>query len=180
MTRKISLVLLFTLRPAIQRRLGKRPPGARPCRLPGTVFTYQGSRCVTRPAGEGAYDLQFALYDALAEGAQVGETLAMEDVPVSGGLFSVSLDFGAVFDGQALFLEVSVRPGSTDGAFTTLAPRQALTPAPYSLYAPQAGQAETAVTADGAAFASRRPKRPPTAPLGRSDGVPPVLPIASR
>ena len=157
MTRKLSLVLLFTLC-ALLFSAGWAAARWAPSRLlalPGTAFTYQGLLRDQGQPADGAYDLQFALYDALAEGAQVGETLAMDDVPVSGGLFSVSLDFGAVFDLRELFLEVSVRLGATDGAFTTLAPRQALTPAPYSLYAPQAGQAETAVTADSAAFASQ-------------------------
>jgi hypothetical protein len=48
----------------------------------------------------------------------------------------VQLDFGAVFDGTALYLEIGVRPAS-GGAYTTLAPRQALTATPYARYAAQ-------------------------------------------
>ena len=57
-------------------------------------------------------------------------------------MFTVSLDFGAgVFAGSARWLEVGVRPGGTSGAFTTLTPRQPLTPAPQSLYATTAATA---------------------------------------
>ena len=70
----------------------------------------------------------------------VGEPVTNSAVGVSNGLFSVSLDFGAVFDGTPLWLEIGVR---TNGAaeFNTMSPRQALTPAPYALFTPNAGSA---------------------------------------
>ncbi len=101
----------------------------------GTGFTYQGRLTDGGAAAEGPFDCQFKLYDDLNAGAQVGDTVTREDVPVSGGLFTVQLDFGAVFDGAALYLEIGVRPGSSSGAYTTLTPRQALTAAPYAAYA---------------------------------------------
>ena len=39
------------------------------------------------------------------------------------GLFTVLLDFGVIFDGTALFLEIGVRPGDSSGAYTVLTPR---------------------------------------------------------
>ena len=59
----------------------------------------------------------------------------MKDKAVSNGLFTVRLDFGAVSDGDARYLQIGVRPGSSTGAFTVLSPRQAITAAPNALYA---------------------------------------------
>jgi hypothetical protein len=99
----------------------------------GTAFTYQGRLTDGGNPANGAYDLQFKLYDALSAGAQVSGTLTLGDVAVSNGLFSVALDFGSVFTGTARYLEIGVRPGSSSGAYTTLSPRQQLRPAPYAL-----------------------------------------------
>ena len=58
------------------------------------------------------------------------------DVSVSNGLFTVSLDFGSgIFTGSNRWLAVSVRAGTNTGSFTALSPRQAITPAPYAQYA---------------------------------------------
>ncbi len=101
-----------------------------------TSFTYQGRLVSGGIPANGAYDFTFALYDAPNGGAQVGGTVTRNGVTVTDGLFTVQLDFGAVFDGTALYLEIGVRPGS-GGAYITLAPRQALTAAPYARYAAQ-------------------------------------------
>ncbi len=101
----------------------------------GTGFTYQGRLTEDGALANGTYDFEFKLYDDPTGGAQVGSTVTREDVSVSGGLFTVQLDFGNVFDGTALYLEIGVRPGNETGAYTTLAPRQALTAAPYAAYA---------------------------------------------
>ena len=87
----------------------------------------------------GAFDFQFILYDAASGGGQVGTTVALEDVAVSNGSFTVALDFGAAaFDGQARWLQVGVRPGTSTGAYTILSPRHALTAVPDALYATKA------------------------------------------
>lgn len=110
-----------------------RPQGASDAL--GTAFTYQGRLLDGGSPADGTYDLQFALYDALSDGNQVGNMVPVEDVEVTDGYFTVELDFGDVFDGTALWLEVSVRPGDSSGAYTTLTPRQPLTAAPYARYA---------------------------------------------
>jgi hypothetical protein len=92
----------------------------------GTSFTYQGRLTDAGNPASGTYDLQFALFDAASGGAQVGTTLTRDDVVVSNGLFTVSLDFGTVFAGNKRWLELGVRPGASTGAFTTLAGRQEL------------------------------------------------------
>ena len=60
-----------------------------------TSFTYQGRLTDGGTAANGNYDLQFALFDSLSGGAQVGSTQTLNTVAVSIGVFTVSLDFGA-------------------------------------------------------------------------------------
>lgn len=101
----------------------------------GTAFTYQGRLTENGTPAAGAYDLELKLYDAPAGGAQVGGTLLRDDVGVTDGLFTVSLDFGAAaFTGSARWLEIGVRPGASGGAFTTLPARQELTATPNALF----------------------------------------------
>ncbi len=103
-----------------------------------TGFTYQGQLSDGGSPASGAYDFEFALYDALTGGIQVGSTVTLNDVAVSDGLFTVELDFGSVFDGTALWLQIGVRPGNSSGAYTPLDPRQTLTATPYATYASRA------------------------------------------
>jgi hypothetical protein len=100
----------------------------------GTAFTYQGRLTDGGSPANGEYDLRFTLYDAATAGSQVGSMVPKENTTVTDGLFTVELDFGSgIFTGEARYLEIGVRPGASGGAFTTLSPRQALTPAPYAL-----------------------------------------------
>ena len=101
----------------------------------GTAFTYQGQLKDGGLPAEGNYDLRFRLYDDPNAGAQVGSDTYADDWLVSGGLFNVELDFGAVFAGDALWLEVAVRPWDSVDPHTVLSPRQPLTASPYALYA---------------------------------------------
>ena len=98
------------------------------------AFTYQGYLKDGGQPAEGSYDFTFNLYDAALAGTLLGSTETLS-VTVTGGYFTVALDFGsALFDGTALWLEIAVRPaGGSD--YTILAPRQALTPTPYANYA---------------------------------------------
>ena len=111
---------------------------ALPAATLGTEFTYQGRLTVGTNAANGRYDLKFSLHDALTNGSQVGSSVTNAATVVTNGHFAVALDFGAMFDGNARWLETAVR---TNGAvaFTTLAPRQPLTATPYATYAPGAG-----------------------------------------
>jgi len=100
----------------------------------GTGFTYQGYLQEAGQPVQGVYDFEFKLYDAFELGGLIG-TNSINDVPISRGLFSVELDFGASLDGTALWLEIAVRPGISSSAFTILGPRQVLNPTPYAVYA---------------------------------------------
>ena len=101
----------------------------------GTGFTYQGQLKTSEGPYDGTCDFEFALYDAESSGTQIG-SLTKTSVPVSGGYFTVLLDFGmGNFTGEARWLAISVRCPSGEGTYTLLEPRQPLTAAPYSLYA---------------------------------------------
>lgn len=106
----------------------------------GTGITYQGRLRDNAQAASGVYDFTFTLFDAASGGNMVGNVQTVDDLNVSGGLFTTPLDFGPVFDGKALWLEIAVRPGNSSGAFTTLDPRQAMTATPYALYALSSAQ----------------------------------------
>jgi alpha-tubulin suppressor-like RCC1 family protein len=114
-----------------------------------TAFTYQGRLNDGTGPANGSYDLTFALFDAAGGGNQVGGGLTNAATAVSGGLFTVNLDFGNQFPGADRWLEITVRTNS-GGAFATLAPRQKLTAAPYATRAASAGTAATALTAGSA------------------------------
>src|SRR5512140_3482649 len=100
----------------------------------GTAFTYQGRLASATNAISGLCNMSFSLYDAETNGTQVGSTLVKWAVPVTNGLFAVSLDFSNVFAGNATWLSTSVMPPGTSD-WTMLSPRQPLTPAPYAISA---------------------------------------------
>jgi len=123
--------------------LGSASPASTQAAPTGTAFTYQGRLQDGTNAATGSYDLRFAIYDAASGGNQVGLTLTNSAAGVTNGLFTAMLDFGSnLFTGQALWLESAARTNGT-GVFALLPPREPLTPAPYALYAPQAGNARS-------------------------------------
>src|SRR5882724_5537616 len=99
----------------------------------GTIFTYQGSLNDNgSPANGTNYGMVFYLYDAPSNGT-VFANLGIVSVSVSNGLFTVPLDFGTNFPGADRWLEITVQKNG--GGFTTLTPRQKLTPTPYAITA---------------------------------------------
>ncbi len=106
----------------------------------GTAFSYQGQVADGGRPADGRYDLRFGLYSLVGGGTPIGRIVTNENVSVSDGLFTTTVDFGrSVFDGTEYWLELGVRAGTNTGAFTTMTPRQLLTPTPYALHATQAG-----------------------------------------
>ncbi len=102
----------------------------------GADFTYQGRLNQSGMPLNGTADFQFRLFDAASGGAQVGTTQSANNVTITDGLFTASLNFGTgVFTGEARWLEIAVRSPAGSGTFTTLATRQSLAAAPYALYA---------------------------------------------
>jgi hypothetical protein len=106
----------------------------------GTAFTYQGRLNVSTNPANGSYDLRFTLFPVNSGGAPAAGPLTNSATGVSNGLFLVTLDFGGVFTGTNYWLEIGVRTNG-NGAFTTLSPRQAVTPTPYAIFAEGASAA---------------------------------------
>jgi hypothetical protein len=114
----------------------------------GTAFTYQGRlNDGANPAG-GSYDLRFTMYDSSGGPTVASGPLTNSATGVTNGLFTVTLDFGANFPGADRWLEIGVRTNGV-GAFSTLTPRQWLTPTPYAIYAGAAGSAGAAGAVTG-------------------------------
>ncbi len=118
---------------ALMSALSVSPLAAQPL---GSAFTYQGQlKQSGQPANE-LYDLQVCLFDSAVNPVALACAPDLDNVPVEGGLFAITLDFGpTAFTGQQRFLELRVRAGSSGGAYTTLTPRQLLRPAPEALRA---------------------------------------------
>lgn len=100
------------------------------------AFTYQGELEQADDPATGEFDFEFVLFDSDSGGLAIAGPVNVENVFVDGGLFATELDFGPnVFGMIDLWLEVSVREGDSTGDFTTLTPRQKLTPAPLAQHA---------------------------------------------
>lgn len=128
--RRLALALLLAL-------------SAGPVAAIGTALTYQGSLEDNGAPANGSYDFQFRVLSSA--GTQTSGILPLENVTVTGGVFTVALDFGTgVFNGNDRVLEIGVRPGTSTGAYTVLAPNTPLQPAPYAQLATQAQTASIA------------------------------------
>jgi len=99
-----------------------------------TAFTYQGALNDHGVPANGSYDLTFTLCTNSTGPGQIGSSVTNLSVPVSSGLFTVALDFGASFPGADRWLEIAVRTNGGSG-YVILTPRQKLTPAPYAITA---------------------------------------------
>ena len=101
----------------------------------GTAFTYQGRLNQDGAPANGLFDFRFALYDSTnLPGALLAGPVTNAAVTVSNGLFTTSLNFGNVFTGASNWLEIAVS-ASGSNSFSTLSPRQPLTPSPYAIFA---------------------------------------------
>lgn len=116
----------------------------------GTAFTYQGQLQNKGSVTSGIYNLQFSLYTAGTGGTAVAGPVTTNGVIITNGLFTVIMDFGAtVWNGNTNWLEIGVETNGA-GSFTTLTPRQQLTPAPYAIYAEGANALGLSGTIPGA------------------------------
>ncbi|UCG58671.1 MAG: hypothetical protein JSU70_03990 [Phycisphaerales bacterium] len=108
----------------------------------GSSFSYQGRLLDGDGISDGLHDFQFKLFDGPDPdmSTQVGLTIHRHDVDVVEGYVSAALYFGDepnIFNGQARWLEIAVRPGDSSDSddFVILRPRQELMPTPYALCA---------------------------------------------
>ena len=104
----------------------------------GTAFTYQGRLLESDAPAAGPVDLIFALHSHATADVQLGLSQTIADQELVDGYFTVQLDFGDVFDNTALWLDVQIRPGAEEGAYTPLEPRQALMAVPQAQFAQEA------------------------------------------
>lgn len=102
-----------------------------------SAFTYQGEIFKSGSPVTGTADLRFTLWDSAVGGAQIGVQVNRNNVSVSGGVFTTSLDFGAAafVEGQERYLQIELRSPAGAGAFTTLTTRQPITATPYAINA---------------------------------------------
>jgi len=103
-----------------------------------TAFTYQGQLKDGGVPANGTYDLGFSLWDQPDGGNLVAGPLLQPGSAVTAGLFTSELDYGPVFTGAPMWLEISVNG-------TALSPRQALNSTPYCQ---MSSTAQSATTAD--------------------------------
>jgi hypothetical protein len=111
----------------------------------GTAFTYQGQLKDGGGPVDDTCDFEFSLWDDSAGGTQQGSTVGLS-TPVDEGLFTVRLDFGEEFNGQARWLQMEVCCPSGACTLELLTPRVELTPAPHALALPGLYTQQNAVT----------------------------------
>jgi hypothetical protein len=137
LTLVLAAVTIVAARPALAAPLG-------------TAITYHGVLTDAGLPASGAVDLRFRLFDSAAGGTELG-LVSVDDVTVTEGRVTATLDFGDQYDGDARWLQVEVRDGASTGAYTVISPRQALLATPAGLYAVDA---DHAVAADHATTAA--------------------------
>jgi len=124
--------------------------------LAGNAFSYQGYLTDGGSPANGLYDFAFSIY-ADAGGTQwVATAYSRNDVQVTDGLFTTTVDvtdaaYGDVhfyLNGDARWLKIGVRPGASSGPYTYLTPLQPLTPTPYALALPGMNTVQNATSAN--------------------------------
>jgi hypothetical protein len=97
-------------------------------------FTYQGELSQSGSPANTLHDFEFRVFAVATGGVQLGTTTFRPGTLVENGVFTATVDAGlGVFNGQERWLEVAVRTTGSGDPYTTLAPRQRITAAPYSL-----------------------------------------------
>ncbi len=118
-----------------------------------TSFTYQGELLSAGAPASGLHDIRFRLYDAAGSATQLGPTVCRDNVNITDGKFTATLDFGSQFAGsQSRLLELEVRRDTGLGCdnlagFTVLAPQLQITSAPRAISAITAMTAASATVA---------------------------------
>lgn len=98
-----------------------------------TAFTYQGYLEFQNAPADSTYDFQFRLFNSPEEGDEIGTVQSAPGVAVTGGVFTVLLDFGeAPFADSPRWLEIAVKPVRT-AVYTVLRPRQRVGASPFAV-----------------------------------------------
>ncbi len=94
-------------------------------------FTHQGQLRRNGALFTGTCDMQFSLWDDATAGTQKATYTPPSQVNVVDGVFTVEVDFGQQFQGDARWIQTSVKCAD-DVDYTDL-PRVALNPTPYAI-----------------------------------------------
>lgn len=101
------------------------------------AFTFQSQLDMNGSPLNGTVDCRFELFADEIGGIAVAPPVLVSDLTVTDGLLNAKLNFGVdVFDGNSRWLSISLRSphDPTDvEPYTTLTPRQPLTPIPYAM-----------------------------------------------
>lgn len=96
-------------------------------------FVYQGSLTSGAVPVNTPHDFTFRIYTAATGGSQVGTTSTASDITPENGTFTATVSPGNnVFTGPDRWLEIAVRSTGSP-TYTTLSPRQKITPSPYAI-----------------------------------------------
>lgn len=128
-----ALAFSGAARPGQAQQSGPERPAAPVATQNTSAFTYQGQLRKNGAPVNGACSATFKLFDAASGGVQAGPTVTTSTLTVANGLFTLDLDFGWTFTGEARWLEAAIGCGE---AAVTLAPRTPLRPAPYAFALP--------------------------------------------
>jgi formylglycine-generating enzyme required for sulfatase activity len=132
---------------ALAAALGGLLLSSQPVLAQGTAFTYQGQLQDNGSPAEGSYSLTFSLFSASSGGTAIAGPVTTNGVLVTNGLFTVTIDFGSSpFTGPTNWLQIGVESNG-GGSFTSLAPRQPLTPTPYAIFASTASNVSGTISA---------------------------------
>jgi hypothetical protein len=133
MSARKSVLRVYAVSVVVGMLAGALSPGPALAAPAGSAFTYQGKLTNAGAPVNGTCELSISLWDAATAGGFL-DSNTFPAVPISAGLFTVQLDYGAgPFTGQARWLETAVRCAS-DVNYVTLSPRTQLTATPYALY----------------------------------------------
>lgn len=118
-----------------------------------TAFSYQGQLRSNGAPANGVHDFRFRLFDAPSGGSLIGSSQCADNISVNNGLFAATMDFGNQFVAAVpRYLEIQVRSDTGldcgTGTYTTLLPRQLITPAPRAI---SASVANALASPDGSA-----------------------------
>ncbi len=121
-------------------------------------FTYQGKLDSAGQPVHGETQMKFSLWSSptsTAAGSRLSQPILLPGVAIINGLFNVNLDFTipnapANYDGNERYLQIEVADLNGSGNFTTLEPRQRLSPTPHAVHALRSGLAARATLADNA------------------------------
>lgn len=121
-------------------------------------FTYQGKLDVAGAPVNGETAMRFSLWShptSTLPASRLSLPIQYPGIAVINGLFAADLDFTipnapSHYNGTERFLQIEVADLNGSGNFTTLEPRQRLSPTPHAIYALTAGRAAQATQADNA------------------------------